>query len=616
MAIGSKKLSALLERARGLAIAGDFTAAESVIKEILSKAPQCSDALFLLGTVFCNTNRSEDAVEYLRKSISINRQFLPAYNSLGNAFQLMDRHAEAITIYAEALKIDSTYGEALINMGHCYLRLKDGDRALACYKRIASNSKHSFAAEMGIGTIYIDKREYLKAIEHLSIAISIKPEDGAPHIMLGNAYRGLARFDEAMASYRRAIEIAPKNATALNNLGLLLFTLNDHEGAIELYKRAMKIIPNDARCMTNLANAIKSEGRLDEAIPLYKKALAISPEDSELHFNYSLALLRTGDFKRGWPEYDHRLRTAGFEGMRRYKQPLWDGSSLFGKSILFHREQGIGDEIITASCIPELVRMSGCCIVECDPRLVPLFSRSFPKAVIRSKETKATSSPLESEIGIDYQIPCGSAMRYLRPDLASFPSSSNYLVADPKRREEFRKLLLRMGDKPKVGISWRSGRAGLDAANPVRIKASTNIDQWKKLLSFDGCDFISLQYGDVSEELELLERNSQIRVLTIEDLDTFNDIEGLAALIAELDLVITIPNVTMVLAQTVGTETWAPLERASGGFWHMVDGKDCAFPEIRYFRQPKQGDWSTVFVDLRSAAEEFFARPKSNLRHS
>jgi hypothetical protein len=284
------------------------------------------------------------------------------------------------------------------------------------------------------------------------------------------------------------------------------------------------------------------------------------------------------------------LKTEKFiSKWRNFSQPLWDGSSLKGKTLFVQAEQGIGDEIMFASCLEEVINQADLCIVECDERLVPLFARSFLKAMvikhISSKDTYPTDLP-----PVDMRISIGSLPSFLRPNLSSFPQKKSYLISDVHKVEYWRNRIAELGKGLKIGISWRGGITPL-----VIRRRSIVLEQWSKLFSIPGIHFINLQYGDCKDELAEAKEKLGITIHDWEDADPLKDLDGFAAQISALDMVISVDNSTVHMAGALGVPVWVLLPFVCDWRWMRKIDDTPWYTTVRLFRQTSLGDWDGVF---------------------
>jgi len=268
---------------------------------------------------------------------------------------------------------------------------------------------------------------------------------------LGVALNDRGDVDEAIESYSQAIKIKQNCPTIYYNLGVALNDRGDVDEAIESYNQAIKIKPDYAEAYCNLGLVLADRGNLNNAIISYKKAIQIQPDYAEAHYNLGFATLMDQQFDRGFKLLEWRWQTKQKIGYPlQTSKPLWNGEK--NETVFVWAEQGLGDEIMFASLIPELHAVSSKLIVQCDQRLIPLFQRSFPKDIIYQSDRS-----LVTEDSYTFQSPIGSLARIFRPSLESFQkTSAGYLCHDEPKSLQLRKKLLNGHEKTLVGISWKT----------------------------------------------------------------------------------------------------------------------------------------------------------------
>jgi hypothetical protein len=305
----------------------------------------------------------------------------------------------------------------------------------------------------------------------------------------------------------------------------------------------------------------------------------------------SFIMLKQGNFSEGWKSYEWRWKTKE-KNLRPYDIPLpeWDGSPLAGKTIFVYGEQGIGDEIMFASCLPDLIARAGLCIVVCEKRLVPIFARSFQgcKVIEHFEPRDVYPSVLPPA---DCKAAIGSLPGFLRPDLPAFAKRKAYLVADPGRVELWHERYSMLGkDSLKVGISWQGGGRPYD-----RLSRSTVLEQWAGLFPLKGVDYINLQYGDCKEALARAKETLGVTIHDWADADPLTDLENFAAQIAALDLVISVDNSTVHMAGALGVPVCALLPFAGDWRWMLRREDTPWYPSMRLFRQTVPEKWDDIF---------------------
>jgi hypothetical protein len=337
--------------------------------------------------------------------------------------------------------------------------------------------------------------------------------------------------------------------------------------------------PQSADFHTNLGIALRRVGREREGDTSLRRALELDAGHDFASWNLAMSLLERGELAEGWTRYEARWARPD-SPVRRF--PVKGGAPFAGSALLWG-EQGVGDHILYARMAREAAQAGARVTLETDARLVELFQRSFPELAVAAQ----TEPPQVDPGDFDHVLPLASLGRHLRPSLDSFPAHGGYLVADAERRNQYREML-KPGDSMVVGIAWRSSNP--EFAN----EKSAPLSQWEPLLTVPGIVFVSLQYGDVDGERRGAERRFGVTIATLPGLDVFGDLDGLAALQAACDLVITTSTVNAHFAGALGQPGWVLLPKRIGTLWYwFTERGDCPwYPSLTLFRQLQDGDWS------------------------
>lgn len=499
-----------------------------------------------------------------------------------------------------ALRIDHTCAAAHIVMGRVHLAKSEHDEALDCFRLATHFDPSNAAGHCGYGTVLNATANYHSAISSFRRAITLEPE-------LGEAYRGLAlaldklqRFEEAELVYETALAIDPQDAAARINLGLIRRNQGRYEAALALLIPAVEQSPKSVDALCNLALVRQDLGQLDSSIDLFSRALELAPQDPELHVNRALTYLLKGDFDAGWPEYEWRAQLRE-KSPRSLNVARWNGEKAPAMRILVYGEQGLGDEIMFASCVPDLIAEGHELVIECDSRLAPLFARSFSGALVHSRNGADDANRISSAEHVDRQIPIGSLPGFFRRSVADFPCHNGYLTADLANVERWHTRLSELGPGLKVGISWRGG-----ARSTRSHLRSVNLPQLAPLLTVPGTHFVSIQYGDSAGDIAILKDKLDITVH--EFADALADYDQTAALCCALDLVISVQTAIVHLCGALGKPVWAMIPFAPE--WRYMRDTDILpwYPTLRLFRQPSPGNWHYVTSQICHALEALVRR--------
>ena len=559
--------------------AGQLAQAERICKQILTYNSQNAEAFHFLGIIACQTGKYPVAVDLIIHAIEIDSKQSPFYYSLANALREQGKFMEAIEAYQQAIRIQPNHADAYNNLG----------------------------------TVFINQNRIDDAIEAYRQAIQIQPNQGEAYYNLGNALHRQEKLEEAIEAYQQAIQIQPNYVDAYNNLGVVLIDHEKLRESVQIYQKTLEIQPNYADAYNNLGNALREQGKLEESIRIFQKATYIQPNHAEAHNNLAMTLLLKGDFKNGWKQYEWRRQCDNFPFEKRdFSQPFWEGTDPKAKSILVWTEQGIGDEIMFSSILPDLLSRNANVIVESDTRMVSLFQRSFPKIRFIPRQNPPNSQLLNTTV--DYQTPIGSLGKWFRTDNNSFILNRNtYLYACPKKTSEIRKKYQELAkEKILIGISWKS--TGINQRQTYsKKKKSTLLEHWQPVLAQRNCYFINLQYGNVKQELNEFQKHNNLKIHQDEEIDSLSSLDDFAAQISALDLVISTSNTTVHLAGALGKQVWTLLPHIPDWRWTLEREDTLWYPKMRLFRQHRIGDWSDVFQQVKLALEQYPTNKNTNV---
>ncbi|MDP1682150.1 MAG: tetratricopeptide repeat protein, partial [Burkholderiales bacterium] len=417
------KISLLLQQGQDSLLAGNATLAAKFARKAIRSDPNTPQAHYLLGRAYIDQSRFIDAASSIEKAVQLDPRYAIALQDLGNVYRTLGQNEKAATCYQVALQIDEGLTLTWLNMGLLLADLGRSSDAIAAVKR---------------------------ALDHVPTLI-----EGLKFLVRELTQQ--ERFEEALKYLFRANERQPNSADILNGIGFVLQKQDRVTEAITYYEQGIHISPENAELWGNLGIAYQDLMRLDDAISAYERAQELKPEWLVPRWHRSLAYLLRGDFQRGWEDYELRLLPTQKPKPREFPFERWRGESAVDKSILVYSEQGVGDEIMFASCIPEVLKRSEHCIIECSHKLAPIFRRSFPTTDVIGTDQGQDRRWLESAKNIDLCIPIGSLPLYFRRSPHEFPATNSYLTADEASVAHWCQELDQLGPGLKVGISWKGG---------------------------------------------------------------------------------------------------------------------------------------------------------------
>ena len=571
----------------GVALAekGNLREAIASYQQALSHKPDYAEAYSNMGNALKDQGKLEEAIEAYNKALIITPYFADAHYNMGNALKDQDKLEEAIEAYNKALVIKPDYAEAYSNMGVALTDQGKLEGAIEAYNKSLSLKPDYAEAYSNMGVTLADQGKLEEAIEAYNKALVIKPDYAEAYSNMGVALKDQGKLEEAIEAYNKALAIKPDYAEAFNNIGNTLKQQDKLEEAIEAHNKALAIKPEYAEAYSNIGVALKDQGKLEEAIEAYNKALAIKPDYAGAHYNSSFALLNSGRLKEGLDAYEWRWKTAQFKSPRRhFLQPLWDGkTSLQDQRILVWCEQGVGDTIIWSSRLSLLVSQAGHCILECQKKLVPLLSRSFPNVEVKPVDVSRDTERDD----FDFHLPMASLYRHFIPEITRSPKPDAFLMPDPVRVKFWKDSLSFLGGGPYVGISWKSSLMGAE-----RSKHFSSLSEWSSLLTLPNINFINLQYADAADGLLQIQNEFGVKVHNFDDLDQYNDLDNVAALSAALDCVVSFGTSVPMITAGVGTLTKCPC-LANGNYNNILGGP--IGPLVDKFEKNTSEPWSNVF---------------------
>lgn len=416
--------------------------------------------------------------------------------------------------------------------------------------------------------------------------LSQNPGHRAASLELAIWRYGRGEFEEAMLLLAPIAEGDPIHPEACNLLSLILGRdLGRVDDAICLLERALLARPGWTVALCNLGWMHSEAGRLERGLEILNEVIQSVPDDPEARLIRAYMNLKHGEFSAGWRDYDARHKSK-MAVERPYRFPRWDGESAQNSSLLIVAEQGLGDHLMFASCVSEASLRVGRVFLECHPNLVGLFKRSFPSiSVIANVPVDAEPSWLQRAGKIDFQIWMGDLPALFRNRWDQFPNHSGYLRADPDRVTNWRKRLDALGPGVKVGLSWRGGvratRRQLRSFSPVNFAP----------LYRNGMQFISLQYGDVEEDLADMQ---SMGLEVVHWPEAIADYEETAALVCALDQVVSVCTAVIHLCGSLGCPALVLVPKVAE--WrYLFDGDRLPwYPSVRLIRQRTIAEWREV----------------------
>lgn len=561
-----------------LAAAGDAAGAERAYRRALALRPDHAETHYNLALLFQGGGRTEEAIACYRKALELRPRFAAAHNNLANALTLRGRSQEALSHYAQALRIDPGLADAYSNFGTALRELGRVDEAIPLLERAVALKPESAAVHNNLGIAWFARNRFVEAERSHRRALEIDPAFHEARNNLGNALAALGRHDEAVACYEAVLAAVPGHADAHSNLGLQLQEHGDVEAALRHYEKALASQPGHSDAINNLGYLLQEQGRREEAMALYERAAAADPRNARAAYNLGLARLTRFEFDEGWKLCELRYRTTPPVAVPRPFSVARFEAGDFGKGrrTAIWREQGVGDQLLYATLLPEFAGRGEAFVLEVDARLVAAFRRSHPQwAVEPPQRSEAAFAACDRHLAIA-SLPL--LLRHSLEDFSRQPAA--LLQADAQRAAQYRRRLDEPG-KRVVGISWRSFQPR--ARGYVQRKKSMDLEMFHEMSLRPDLELLDLQYGDTAAERERFAARGG-RLARLEELDLFDDIDGVLAAVQACDVIVTTSNVTAHFAGVLGKPAFLFYLAANPPFHYWVpeaSGRCIWYPSVR-----------------------------------
>jgi Flp pilus assembly protein TadD len=585
--LGSEQVETHTALGIALAAQGRLLESELSFRRVVQLRPDLAEAHNHLGAVLGALGRWAEATEHYRQALRLRPGFAAVHANLAEVLQRQGRLEEAVEHYHYALRLAGDSAETRFGLGNAYLKVGEFEEAAACYRWALQLRSDEPDIWNNLGTALWQQGCLEEAETHYRRALHLRPCDFEILNNLGNALREQGQLEEASACYREAVRLRGNSPEALSNLGVVLCDLGFLDEAESCFLRVLQLRPDWVVALDNLGTARLRQGRPDDALECYDHALRLCGDYAEAHRNRAMVWLACGDFARGWPEYEWRWRCWG--RMRtRFSEPRWEGGDLAGRTILLHSEQGLGDTLQFIRYAPLVKQRGGFVVVVCPQPLVGLLGSC--RGV---EQILATGLTLPA---FDVQAPLLSLPAILGTRLATVPAEVPYLGVEPTEVERWRRALSPISGF-RIGVAWQGNpryRSDRQRSFPLGKLAP--------LARINGVQLISLQGGVGTEQLGALAGAFPVTVLDGWG-KTAGDIADTAAVMMNLDLVVTPDTALAHLAGGLGVRTWVALPKVAEWRWLMDRDDSPWYPTLRLFRQARAGDWESVFDHMADALE-------------
>jgi Flp pilus assembly protein TadD len=566
-------------------------------EEILAVQPARWEELYLCGTASLQSQRFQEAIEIFRQLAQVRPEHPDVHNNLGVAYQAIGEYDRASGEFLEAIGLRNDFDRAYLNLG----RLKEQQGALAeaeqWYRRGAELKPGVRTHWLHLAGALGKQSKWAEAERVLRQTVDVDPDDLDLQVNLAYALIQRERLEEAAAIYHRVLAQRPSYHEIHSNLAFVRERQGRFDEALSATRRGIELRPDYPEAHNNLGIVLRSLHRLDEACAAFRKALELRSDFPLAAFNLGTTRLLAGDYAGGWPGYRYARRIAEEVAPAR-DLPEWNGVRISGKSLLVYADQGFGDTIQFARFLSACRERSAAQIIfSCQSALIGLFA-DLPGVDVLF----ANGEPVPD---CDFQVPIASLPGLLGATIESVGIGVPYLSSPRELRPEIA-ALLEQGDRDavRIGLVWQG--------NPKQMRdivRSCPLEKLEPLLNTNRARFFNLQTGEPGRlqinELKLTDRLTDVGGALRNFADT-------AAVLSQLDLVITVDTATAHLAGALGRPVWTLLCHTPDWRWHLSRSDSPWYPSMRLFRQPRYGDWDSVVTAVGDALKTWLLSEKKN----
>ena len=578
--------------ARNLGVAlmeqGETAKAETPLRQAVQLAPSVAANRAALGAALRTLGKTDEAIGEYRAAVDQAPDNADFWFAFGNLLRAADRHLEAATAYSRALALRANWPAALSNLAGTRLSLGAPAEAEELARRAVELEPKNPELMVNLGAILQSQKRHGEAIDLYRQALTEDDRSARAHMSLAIALQANGEGAAAIASAERAASLDSESAETQALLGQVMAAEGRFAEAEEASRRRVALNPADAEAYIAHGDALRALERLNEAIEVYRRALAIAPESAHGHANLGMALLGAGRYAEGWPEYEWRWRVNKFPTCARYETPRWDGADPSGKTVLLHAEQDHGDSIQFLRFALPVAARGARVVLECHALILPLAAR-IPGV--------AAAVPSTGEVPAhDLQVPLMSLPHILGSTLENLPPADCFAVPEAltdKWRQRWRRL-----QGQRIGLAWQGSKL-----HPGDRSRSIPLSRFAGLLLVPGYSFVSLQIGPGREQIAETGYGGRLLDPKADEhsSEAYADFLETAAMLQNLDLVVTVDTALAHLAGSLGRPTWVLLPRPADWRWLTERNTTPWYPSMRLFRQTTAGDWTSVLLEVERA---------------
>jgi tetratricopeptide (TPR) repeat protein/ADP-heptose:LPS heptosyltransferase len=506
-------------------------------------------------------------------------------------------YRSAMMVCKNLLEIDSNNIDGLYMTSSILIHSKKFELAINILNKLIFLTNNNSVFYYNLALAYIGINNFEQAEDNYKLAIKYDQNSIPALVNLGNLYQQQEKYEKSIIQYSKANKVNSNDEKIYNNIGLSYFGMKLYEKSIEHYKKALNINPKYEEAIFGLGNCYDNLGNSSQAVKFFKDVIFLNPEHARAIFNLSQTQLAMSDFYNGWNNYEWRFNKEIPTGsnLPNYNIPIWEPSKKIS-NLLIIAEQAIGDQILFYSMLKDLIAFDINITITINAKILSIFQRSFPSI-----------SFIERGIDIDVKkfcayLPMCNLGKIFRSKISDFKKDKEkYLISDPERINLIQSRVSK--SKIKCGISWKTH------STFTRTDRSFELKMLEPLLKNKNIEFINLQYGNVEKELNYIKEKFQTDILDTSDIDNFNDIENLAALISSCDIIVTSDSSNAHLAGALGKETYLIIKKNNSLSWyweHQINNVSQWYKSINIFKQKKAYQWKDPILKINEIIEKKF----------
>jgi tetratricopeptide (TPR) repeat protein len=581
-----ESLATLHEAALHHIRAGRHAEARLCCQQILARDARHLDTLQLMGLLCLQARQYDDAIEWVGGA---NRED-PAAGyllSLGTALEQQGLNDEALKAFEKAAKQTPDDAELWTRLANVLVVLQRPAEAISRFERALTVNPRYWLAAKNCAVLLLKLERFEEALAKLDLCNELQPDHAPTLRARAAALHSLDRFEEALSEGRRAQTLDPTNAELCYMIGSSLQKLARREEALDHFDRALELRPNLVAALQNKAVTLSEIQKFDEALLLYRHIKEIDPDNADADWNASLIQLLCGDLEAGWRRREARWKIPsprGTAGYPKFAQPMWDGAqAIAGKTVLVWADEGLGDTIQFVRYVPMLAALGARVILLPQETLHPLLSE-LP-GVAQCLPNMHRGLP-----AFDFHCPIMSLPLAFGTTLDTIPAPASYLPRPAVDRMLAFEDRLRAHDKPRIGLVWSGNSQHKNDHN-----RSMPLQTLSRII-VTGATFVSLQKETRPDDARSLREGTDVVDLA----QHLTDFAATAALIACLDLVITVDTSVAHLAAALGCPTWILLPFVPDWRW-LLDRDDSPwYPTVHLFRQTTRGNYGGALDSMRT----------------